>query len=653
VLFVAHRDEILTQALETFRRVRPAARLGRYTGAEKAPDAEVLFASVQTLGRLPHLRQFAPDAFDYVVVDEFHHAAAATYRRLIDHFRPRFLLGLTATPERTDGGDLLALCQENLVYRCDLAEGIRRGLLSAFRYFGVPDEVDYRNVPWRSSRFDEEALTRAVATRGRAENVLGQYRKHAGKRTLAFCCSTRHADFTASFLREHGLRAVAVHSAPTSAPRAASLEQLEAGGLDVVCAIDMFNEGVDLPRVDTVMMLRPTESRVVWLQQFGRGLRRAEGKEALTVIDYIGNHRSFLLKVRALFDLGMGDGEVARVLDRLGADSAALPPGCSASYDLVAIDILKGLLRTAGPSEQLEQYYRDFKERHVVRPRAAEALSDGYNPRSLRPSHGSWLRFVAAMGDLDEASRRALDEAGAFLEALETTQMTRSFKMLVLQAMLARDALPGELALTDLARQFALLASRSARLRAEVAADLDDEGKLLAYLKRHPIAAWTGGKGTGDRAFFACEGQVFRSIFSVTPASREAFRALVRELVEWRLADYLRRDTGTVGGFVGKVKRAGDRPMVFIPDREAFPGRPAGWTPLTANGEAYEGNFVKIALNVVRRAGEAENRLPALLIGWFGPNAGSPGTSHEVLFEQSEGGWSMSPATALEEEDAA
>ncbi len=194
VLFVAHREEILTQAMETFRRIRPTARLGLFTGTTRAPDADILFASVQTLGRQRHLADFARDAFDYLVVDEFHHAAARTYRNLIDHFRPRFLLGLTATPERTDGGDLLALCQQHLVYRCDLFDGIRRDLLVPFHCFGVPDEVDYANIPWRSGRFDDEALTQAVATQARAANALEQYRKRAGTRTLAFCGSQRHAD---------------------------------------------------------------------------------------------------------------------------------------------------------------------------------------------------------------------------------------------------------------------------------------------------------------------------------------------------------------------------------------------------------------------------------------------------------------------------
>ena len=164
MLFVAHREEILTQSMRTFRTIRPNATFGYYTGQDKAPDADVLFASIQTLGRKAHLQRFDPRRFDYIVVDEFHHAAAHTYRKVIAWFEPRFLLGLTATPERTDGADLLTLCGDNLVYRCDVAEGIRRGLLCPFDYFGVPDEVDYSNIPWRSSHFDEAALTAAVAT---------------------------------------------------------------------------------------------------------------------------------------------------------------------------------------------------------------------------------------------------------------------------------------------------------------------------------------------------------------------------------------------------------------------------------------------------------------------------------------------------------
>ena len=245
VLFVAHRDEILSQALATFRKIRPAAKLGKYNGVEKAPEADVLFASIQTLNKTNHLRRFGRRDFDYIIVDEFHHADTRTYRALIDYFKPKFLLGLTATPERTDGGDLLALCGENLAYRCDMVEGIRRGLLAPFAYYGVPDIVDFTNIPWRSGRFDEAELTTALATRARAQNALEQYRKRAGSRTIGFCVSKIHADFMSKFFHEAGLRAVAVHSGDTSAPRAHSLERLEQGDLDILFAVDMFNEGVD------------------------------------------------------------------------------------------------------------------------------------------------------------------------------------------------------------------------------------------------------------------------------------------------------------------------------------------------------------------------------------------------------------------------
>ncbi|SOC19120.1 type III restriction/modification enzyme restriction subunit [Rhodobacter sp. JA431] len=190
VLFVAHREEILTQAMAAFRAVRPRARMGRYIGDDREPEAEILFASVQTLARSAHLSRFDPQAFDDLVIDEFHHAV--TYRRLLAHFTPRFLLGLTATPDRSDGGDLLGLCEENLVYECDLWSGIDRKLLAPFHYFGVPDPVEYAQIPWRRGSFDEAALTEALATRARAENALDQLARRGGRRQARHCFRRRH-----------------------------------------------------------------------------------------------------------------------------------------------------------------------------------------------------------------------------------------------------------------------------------------------------------------------------------------------------------------------------------------------------------------------------------------------------------------------------
>jgi len=247
---VAHREEILNQAIDNFRRVRPNASIGRMNASQRDINTDLLFASVQTIGRIEHLQTFAPTAFDYIVIDEFHHAAATTYRRIIDYFQPKFLLGLTATPERMDGGDLLALCQENLVFEASVPDGVSAGLLCAFQYWGVPDVVDYANIPWRNARFDPTELTAAVATDTRAQNALDQFRKHGAQRCIAFCCSQRHANFMAEFFNARGLRAVAVHAGNESAPRATSLQQLASGELDVIFSVDMFNEGVDVPNVD-------------------------------------------------------------------------------------------------------------------------------------------------------------------------------------------------------------------------------------------------------------------------------------------------------------------------------------------------------------------------------------------------------------------
>ncbi len=648
VLFVAHREEILRQSLKTFRRIRPLASLGLYSGGEKMPQADILFASIQTLGRINHLRSFDTYAFDYIIIDEFHHASARSYRKLIDYFQPKFLLGLTATPERTDGGDLLALCGENLVYRCDLLKGIKSGLLCPFRYFGVPDEVDYSNIPWRNGRFNEESLTQAVATQKRAINALEQYKSRAGERTLAFCCSQVHADFMADFFSDQGIRAAAVHSGPQTAPRASSLKRLTQGELDVIFAVDMFNEGVDLPNIDTVMMLRPTESRILWLQQLGRGLRVSEGKDHLRVIDYIGNHRTFLLKPQTLLGLGRGDYELSMALEAIQRGTLDLPPECEVTYELEAINILRALLKPPQPDEALRVWYEEFRESHGERPTAAEAFHEGCNPRSTRKSYGSWLHFLAAMGDLQENQQRVLEhsQAGEFLHILETTPMTRSFKMLTLMAMLNEDQLPGGIRIEKLIQGFAQLAQRSAKLKADVGVDLNNQSALRQYLEKNPIDAWTGGKGTGKNLYFSYGAGIFRTTFRIGDDLRAAFQELVREIVEWRLAEYLQRpsvsNTGA-GEIVCRISHAGGRPILFLPDRTTYPDMPRGWTDVVVEGQPHEANFVKVAVNVLRPKDSSKNVLSNVLRQWFGVNVGLPGTNFHVRFRESREGFLMEP----------
>jgi superfamily II DNA or RNA helicase/HKD family nuclease/diadenosine tetraphosphate (Ap4A) HIT family hydrolase len=651
ILFVAHREEILDQAMRTFRAIRPGAAFGYYTGKDKAPAADVLFASIQTIGRQYHLGRFSPREFDYVIVDEFHHACAATYRRLIGYLEPKFLLGLTATPERTDGGDLLSLCGDNLVLRRDVADGIRRELLCPFTYFGVPDSVDYENIPWRSGRFDEEALTTSVATTARAQNALEQVRLRGGDRAIAFCVSQRHADFMAAYFNSAGVRSVAVHAGPTTAPRAHSLEQLQRGELNVVFAVDMFNEGVDIPDVDTVLMLRPTESRVLWLQQFGRGLRHRFGK-TLKVIDYIGNHRVFLTKTRALLDLGDSNRDVAYALDRYEAGSLELPPGCAVTYDLEAIQILRALVQPRAAAEALTAFYENFRDRVGVRPSATEAYAEGYNPITARQHHGSWLGFVRDMGDFSPEQEEAWSVLGDFLNQLEVTSMTKSYKMILLLAMLGQDAFPGQIHIDELAERFAALARRYAAVRTEVGEDLDDSVKLRRMLERNPVDAWVGGRGTADVQYFSYDGQHFLTTSNIqVPAHlKEVAQDLVREIAEWRLTGYLRRSliAQTANRIVCSVSHSSGRPILFLPNRSKAPGIPEGWQDVVINGEMHQAKFVKIAVNVVTRPASEENVLPAILKGWFGEQAGMAGRTDTVAFTRSGDTFVLAPAQGEE-----
>ena len=455
----------------------------------------------------------------------------------------------------------------------------------------------------------------------------------------------------ADYFRDAGVRAVAVHSGDASAPRAHSLEQLEAGDLDVIFAVDMFNEGVDLPKVDTVLMLRPTESRILWLQQFGRGLRHRPGK-TLKVIDYIGNHRVFLTKARALFSLGTSDREIAEVLSLLDADRADLPPGCSVTYELEAKEILRGLLRNLSQGDRLRSYYEEFRELHGVRPLAVEVFQDGFDPKTARrDGYTSWLALVRDMGDLSPAAEQLLDRFGDLFAQLEVTPMTKSYKMLVLLAMLDEDAFPGSVCIDRLTERFADLARRYVAIRTELGDALETPGKLRQLIKSNPIEAWMGGRGTGGTAYFEYANDEFATTFSVTEEVRESMQDLVRELVEWRLAVYIERTprSGDADRVVAKVSHAGGRPMLFLPDREKTQGVPEGWQSVVIDGEELQANFVKVAVNVVTRPGSTDNILPDILRQWYGSDAGRPGRTHSVVFERRGNTYAMVPASEAAE----
>lgn len=481
------------------------------------------------------------------------------------------------------------------------------------------------------------------------------WREKGSGRTIAFCVTVAHADFMADFLGRCGVNAVAVHSGPTSAPRAGSVASLRAGDLDVICTVDVFNEGLDVPEIDTVLMLRPTESPVVFLQQLGRGLRRSDNKDALTAIDFIGNHRSFLIKPRTLLGL-RGEGKVStdKVLRAMRTSDFDLPAGCSVSYDVGIVDILSRLTRV-GARSALEDYCRSYADEHGYRPTAVQVFEAGYNPASARSSHGHWYGFLDDMEILAEEEREVVRRHGDVLSGIESEPITKSYKLVTLQALLQMGALRTGSSVAEIAFAAHLIVTSDPRLVGDTrSAEMPDPSSVSAdawreYWLRWPLSAWSGQLRGTSSGWFRIDGHRFVPAFRVAGDIGDTFDAMVEELVDYRLARYLFAKGSLPGtphqpAYRLKVIQASGRPILML-NRDHNPGLPEGETPFMAGDVVYTGNFVKIALNVAHRTGDISNALPDLLRSWFGADAGQPGTAHFVELVGDARDWEMRPAS--------
>ncbi|WP_218061780.1 DUF3427 domain-containing protein [Planobispora rosea] len=350
LLFVAHRREILKQALGTYRQVLAASDFGElHVGDERARHWRHVFASVQSLTSRG-IGTFEPDHFDVVVIDEFHHSAARSYREIIDHLRPKELLGLTATPERADGTWVQdEFFDGRIASELRLWDALDADLLCPFHYFGINDETDLSEVKWSRGSYDSGALDNVfTGDTARARLVfnalLDKVSDLTAVRGLGFCVSVRHARFMADFFTSAGLASLAVDGTTDDASRRAALKALRDGEVTFLFAVDLFNEGLDVPDVNTLLLMRPTESATVFLQQLGRGLRRTPDKEVLTVLDFVGQHRKeyrFGNRFQALTGFARG-----RLERQVKDEFPLLPSGCQIVLDRVTKDRLLAELKT-------------------------------------------------------------------------------------------------------------------------------------------------------------------------------------------------------------------------------------------------------------------------------------------------------------------
>lgn len=445
VLFVAHREEIIKQAMQSFKNVRPKATSGFFYADNKEKDKDLIFALVQTLGKEEYLNEsyFKKDYFDYIVIDEFHHAASKNYQRIIDYFEPKFLLGLTATPERLDGKDVFAICDYNLVYEVRLKDAINRGALVPFKYYGIYDEtVNYEHIEFKNGKYNEKQLEEALNIGARDELIIKHYEKYTSKAAIGFCSSKRHAEHMAEAFNKAKIPALAVYSGEKgefSEEREKALNKLRNGEIKVLFAVDMFNEGLDVPQIDLVMFLRPTESPTIFLQQLGRGLRKAKGKEHLIVLDFIGNYKKANL---APFLLS------GQNYDKVKAKKSKImeydyPEECQVDFDFKLVDIFKRMDESQYKIKDLikEEFYRIMEANKEVPTRIEiframdEDVYANMKGKSKENIFKDYLGYLRDNDLLNEEQKTLMDtRAYDFINMIETTSMSKSYKVPILLA---------------------------------------------------------------------------------------------------------------------------------------------------------------------------------------------------------------------------
>lgn len=443
VLFVAHREEILKQAAVSFKNVRKSDDYGFFYNKYKDTDKSVIFASVATLGKNEYLTEnfFAPDYFDYLVIDEFHHAVNDQYQRIVNYFKPKFLLGLTATPERMDGKNIYEICDYNVPYEISLKEAINKGALVPFHYYGIYDETDYSSLHPVKGHYDEKELNETyIGNVKRYDLIYKYYMKYRSKRALGFCCSRRHAEEMAQEFCKRGIESVAVYSnadGEFSEDRDRAVEKLKNQEIRVIFSVDMFNEGVDIAALDMVMFLRPTESPIVFLQQLGRGLRTSKGKTYLNVLDFIGNYEK---AGRAPLLLSGGKNFGQRAVHEYY--DIEYPDDCIVDFDMRLIDLFKEMdKKSLSAKEQIRQEFYRVKDlldgRVPTRMELFTYMDDDIYQYCIRHAKENpfrrYLDFLSEMHELTADEEIVYSGIGReFLSLIETTDMQKVYKMPIL-----------------------------------------------------------------------------------------------------------------------------------------------------------------------------------------------------------------------------
>lgn len=501
----------------------------------------MVFASIFTLSIRDHLSNFNPDSFDLIIIDEFHHASSKSYQNVIEYFQPKFLMGITATPERTDGQDVFAICDGNVAYEMNFIQAIQRGWLAPFQYYGVYDEIDYSQITWLGNKYDEEELAEAQLQESTAENILDNWKEHKQTRTLVFCSSIKQATFLSEYFNEQGYQTISLHSKTKDISRKEAIHKLETKQIDAIFTVDLFNEGIDIPAVDTILFVRPTESLVVFTQQIGRGLRKHVEKNQCTIIDLIGNYRNADVKLR-LFDTSDQERKGKKEFEPI------TPDGCAVHLDPKALDLLEHLRKKRSPrKEQVKMDYEEVKNHLGRRPTYLEMHLNGtVNSKEIKNNFKSYAGFLAWADELSEEEKRVYLDYKNWLEEVESTGMSKSYKMVVLKYMLERGprewykpVTPAEVA--PYLHRF--LTEKPYRKRIDFSIKNTkalweyDEKKVAKLVAEMPMTKWSGS----SKGLVEFDVESFSLAFDVAEGDVVVLFEMTKEICEFRLHSYFER----------------------------------------------------------------------------------------------------------------
>lgn len=448
ILFLAHREELLNNARDTYKLIFPHMTLGKIAMSEKNYDADIIFATIQSMKKDNILKYYKKDTFDYIVVDEFHHAGADTYLKILKYFEPKFLLGLTATPERMDGKDIMAITDYNIAGEIRLRDALELDLLAPFHYFGIADElIDYNTIKKVNGTFDTKDLSIKLSINERVDFIIEKIKHYDYDgdklRAIAFCVNIDHAIYMSNEFNKRGFKTVYITARDNQSRRVEVLKDFHEGKIDIIFSIDIFNEGIDIPKINMLLFLRPTNSSTIFIQQLGRGLRKIKGKEFVTVLDFIGNYNRDYLLSEAFVEKGLNTYDKEILIRQVKNEFHSIPGSSFIELDRICqkriLDNLEKIKLNS--TSTLTNLYLQVKNDLGSSPKLLDFLyGTSIDPKLFIGHFGSFYQCKKRMNDLSALELSFDNKKIDILERIESKLPIKwSFEYLLLYVLLTKE----------------------------------------------------------------------------------------------------------------------------------------------------------------------------------------------------------------------